>query len=97
MMHSLLIVWLSEAVTEKDDLLDYIAEYSVVTALGLNEHISRQIDQLIEFPFIGRKGRIPDTFELVISHTPYIVAYRIQGNAVQILHVFHERRNWPPK
>ena|ERR1700693_4585939 len=33
----------------------------------------------------GRQGRIEGTRELVIGRTPYIVAYRITGNVVQIL------------
>lgn len=94
-MRSGSIVWLAEASAEKDEILDYIAEHSVLAALGIDQHIFDQVSQLSEFPFLGRKGRIPDTFELVISSTPYIVAYRIHGDHVQILHVFHEKRDWP--
>jgi toxin ParE1/3/4 len=91
------IVWLPEAIAEKDDLLDYIAERNVLAALAVDAHIEQQVSQLVEFPFLGRKGRMTDSFELVISRTPYLVAYQIQGAQVQILHVFHERRNWPPE
>lgn len=96
-MHRKAIAWLPEAIAEKDDILDDIAERNVLAALGIDAHIEQQIGQLIEFPLMGRKGRIADSFELVISGTPYFVAYQIQGNQVQILHVFHERRNWPPE
>jgi toxin ParE1/3/4 len=96
-MLSVVIVWLPEASTEKDELLDYIAERNVLAALGVDDQMRRQVDQLVEFPFLGRKGRIPDTFELVISRTPYIVAYRLYKDEAQILHVFHERRDWPLK
>ena len=91
------IVWLPEAIAEKDDLLDYIAERNVLAALAVDAHIEQQVGQLVEFPFLGRKGRIANSFELVISCTPYLVAYQIHGAQVQILHVFHERRNWPPE
>jgi plasmid stabilization system protein ParE len=93
-MRSSAIVWLPEAIAEKDDILDYIAEHNVLAALAVDAH---QVGQLVKFPFLGRKGRITDTFELVISRTPYLVAYQIQAAQVQILHVFHERRNWPPE
>lgn len=66
------IVWLPEAIAEKDTILDYIADHNVLAALGADAHIKRQIDQLIEFPLLGRKGRITNSFELVISRTPYI-------------------------
>lgn len=96
-MRSFSIVWLPEAITEKDEILDYLAERNILAALALDEHIERQVGQLVEFPELGRKGRIADSFELVVSRTPYLVAYRINGDQVQILHVFHERRDWPLK
>ncbi|PRC93034.1 type II toxin-antitoxin system RelE/ParE family toxin [Solimicrobium silvestre] len=91
------VVWLSEAIAEKDDILNYIAERNVLAALGIDTHIKQQVSQLIEFTLLGRKGRISGSFELVISSTPYLVAYQVQGDQVQILHVFHERRNCPPE
>jgi toxin ParE1/3/4 len=33
--------------------------------------------------------------ELMISRTPYIVAYRIAGNIVRILRVLRGSRRWP--
>jgi toxin ParE1/3/4 len=88
---------LFEASFEKDELLHYIEAYSVLAALGLDEQICRQVAQLATFPFLGRKGRIANSFELVISRTPYIVAYRIVDGDIQILHIYHERRAWPPE
>lgn len=66
-MRRSLIVWLPEAIAEKDDLLDYIAGRNVLAALAIDAHIEQQVGQLVEFPFLGRKGRIADSFELVIS------------------------------
>jgi toxin ParE1/3/4 len=33
--------------------------------------------------------------ELAISGTPYVLPYRIVGDAVHILRVFHSARRWP--
>jgi toxin ParE1/3/4 len=95
-MPPLNIVWLPPAVTDKDEILDYIAEHSPIAALGVDAQIEQQVSQLADYPFIGRKGRIENTYELLISRTPYLVAYQIRDNQIQILHVFHERRNWHP-
>jgi len=43
----------------------------------------------------GRDGRVAGTRELVIRGTPFIVAYRIERNELQILAVFHAARKWP--
>ncbi|MDP1770962.1 MAG: type II toxin-antitoxin system RelE/ParE family toxin, partial [Methylobacter sp.] len=46
-------------------------------------------------PSLGRPGRVDGTRELIITHTPYIVAYRIHGNEIQVLAVIHAARLWP--
>ncbi|MDP1773155.1 MAG: type II toxin-antitoxin system RelE/ParE family toxin, partial [Methylobacter sp.] len=46
-------------------------------------------------PSLGRPGRVDGTRELIITHTPYIVAYRILGNEIQVLAVIHAARLWP--
>lgn len=42
-------------------------------------------------------GRVEGTRELVITHTPYIVAYTIDphSNTVVVLRVLHGARRWP--
>jgi toxin ParE1/3/4 len=44
---------------------------------------------------MGRPGRIDGTRELVINSTPYIAAYRIEGETVRILRVLHGAQQWP--
>ena len=54
-----------------------------------------QVDNLATFPHIGRAGRVPNTRELVVVETPYIVPYRVRDNEIEILAVFHSARQWP--
>jgi toxin ParE1/3/4 len=44
---------------------------------------------------MGRPGRVPGTREFVIPRTPHIVPYRLQGESIQILRVYHGARRWP--
>jgi addiction module RelE/StbE family toxin len=53
------------------------------------------VEGLVQFPEMGRPGRIEGTRELVISRTPYIAAYRILGETVRILRVLHGAQLWP--
>ncbi|WP_425293535.1 type II toxin-antitoxin system RelE/ParE family toxin [Mesorhizobium prunaredense] len=46
-------------------------------------------------PFIGRVGEISGTRELVISGTPYVVAYRVKDTQIEVLFVQHGAREWP--
>ena len=57
--------------------------------------ITRAVEQLANFPEMGRPGRVGGTRELVIQGTPYIVAYRLKGTTVRILALLHGARRWP--
>lgn len=51
--------------------------------------------QLSTAPFSGREGRIPGTRELVVPRLPYIVAYRVHRDTIQVLRVLHTSLRWP--
>ena len=55
------------------------------------------VEALTATPGLGRPGRAPDTRELVVWHTPYLIAYRIADAEVFILRVLHSARQWPRK
>ncbi len=43
----------------------------------------------------GRAGRVSNTYELVVPHLPYTIAYRIKADQVEIIRVLHHARLWP--
>jgi len=47
-------------------------------------------------PGLGHPGRVPGTRELVVAKTHYVVPYRVHGDEVQLLRVFHASRRRPP-
>jgi len=61
----------------------------------LYDAITHSVSRLVTFPEIGRRGRVPGTRELVIASQPYIVAYRIRGQIIDILAVLHGAQKWP--
>ena len=46
---------------------------------------------------MGRPGRVLGTRELVIPDTPYIIPYRVRGDRLELIAVFHGRQKWPAK
>jgi toxin ParE1/3/4 len=46
-------------------------------------------------PHRGRIGREEGTRELVFTRLPYIVAYRIKEQTVEVLHIFHGAQDRP--
>jgi toxin ParE1/3/4 len=90
------IVWSPEAIGDLISLRAYIAENYSAAALRTAQRIVQSIeDGLVENPSMGRPGRVPGTRELVITRTPYVVPYRVRGDAIEILRVYHGARPWP--
>ncbi len=57
--------------------------------------IGHEATLLQHFPFLGRKGRVPATRELPVAQTPFILVYRVTGQAVRIGRVLHHARRYP--
>jgi toxin ParE1/3/4 len=74
---------------------DYIASDNPAAASHVVQRINRAVQRLQQHPAMGRPGRVPGTRELVISGTPYIIPYRVRGEDVELLRVFHAARKWP--
>ena len=90
------IVWTRRYLNELAAIGDYIGQHNRRAATRIvNEIHSRTARLLSSNPFIGRIGEITGTRELVISGTPYIVAYRVKDTQIEILFVQHGAREWP--
>lgn len=89
--------WLRKALANLEAEADYIAQDNPKAARRLVRTIFQAVHLLKKNPAIGRAGRVAGTRELVVPGTPYIIPYRVRGDAVEILRVFHAVRKWPGK
>ncbi len=89
------IVWTKTARRDLEHVHDYIAIDSPKSAAQFVERIIAHVGQLSTYPQSGRIGRVDKTWELVVTGLPYIVPYRLKGDTVQILRVYHTSRLWP--
>lgn len=91
-----MIVWTELAIQQLDQSYDYIAlTNSETVASQVAEHILASVQRLATFPRSGRRGRVPDTRELVVPDTPFIIAYTIEEDRIVVLAVYHSARQWP--
>jgi plasmid stabilization system protein ParE len=86
---------LPTALANLDAEARYIARDNREAAARVVTAIADAIGRLAKYPAMGRAGRVTGTRELVVPSTPYIVPYRVRGDAVEILRVFHAARKWP--
>lgn len=89
--------WLRHALNNLDEEAAYIARDDPGAAARIVERIVTSVEGLGAHPVSGRPGRVPGTRELVVSGTPYLVPYRVRGETVEILRVFHGARKWPER
>lgn len=87
--------WLNRALQNLEAEATYIAQDNPKAAREFVQHILDSVQQLSHHPQIGRAGRVFGTRELIITHYPYIVPYRIKNETVEVLRVFHTSRQWP--
>jgi plasmid stabilization system protein ParE len=87
--------WLRLALRELEEEAAYIARDDERTAALVVKRIFEAVSKLPSEPGMGHPGRIPGTRELVVRQTHYIVPYRVRGEEVQILRIFHTARKRP--
>ena len=92
------LIWSPQAIGDLLSIRDYIGEENPEAAQAVVTAIVALIEaQLSRHPHAGRPGRVEGTRELVIPDLPYIVPYRVTGQAIEILRVYHTSRRWPDR
>lgn len=88
------INWSEQALSEAENIVNYIAEDNVVAVLEMDDLIRNLVLILKQIPHAGRYGRVANTRELVIHHN-YIVVYEIGLDSITLLNVKHTSQKYP--
>ncbi len=91
------IVWRRIALDDLEHVRTYIGADAPAVAAMVADRILDAIESLAEFPARGRVGRVAGTRELVVARTPFLVAYRLIGDTVEILRILHGAQRWPDR
>jgi toxin ParE1/3/4 len=91
------VIWSRRAIRNLAVIRAYIAKDSERNAALVATRILKAVELLQSHPGIGRPGRVLGTRELVVPDTPYIIPYRVRGERLELIAVFHGRRQWPTK
>lgn len=89
------IRWLRKAIENLDAEAAFIAQDNPDAAAKMFEYVRARIEALADFPATGIPGRVPGTRELIIDRYPLIIPYRVVGDELHVLRVFHTRRKPP--
>lgn len=86
------VEWLEKALNNLEDEANYIALENLKAADDFSDAIFASVDRLAQFPSIGREGRVKHTREWAVPNWSYLIPYRVRGDRLQILGVFHTRQ-----
>jgi toxin ParE1/3/4 len=88
------IQWKVEAQEDLTAILTYIAQRNRPAALQLYNDIDHAISRRPCHPHLYRSGRVSGTREM-LAHPNYVVVYRVEASAIEILAVMHTRQRYP--
>jgi addiction module RelE/StbE family toxin len=89
------LVWLELARADLLAIVDYISDDNPDAAQRVKNDIEEKTNKLLDFPKMGRPGRIDETRELV-AWANYIIVYQEDEFYLRILRVLHAAQQWPP-
>jgi len=89
--------WLRKALRNLDEEATYIEVDDPATARLVVQRVLEAVAQLADQPGLGRPGRVPNTRELVVLNTRYLIPYRVRASAIEILRVVHTSRRPPQR
>ena len=89
------VVWSPRAIGHLTALRAYIAREHPDAAARTATTLLAAVDRLAALPNLGRPGRVSGTPELVVPGTRYVIPYRLCGERLEIIAVFHGRQRWP--
>ena len=87
--------WSEEAADDLERITNYLFEKTPQHAPELVHAIYNAPHALLSWPHRGRPGKKEGTRELVLSPLPYVVVYRIGGEAIHIVRILHGAQKWP--
>ena len=83
------------ALRDLEDITNYIAIDDPAAARAVVRRMRHALERLEYFPESGTPGRTPDTRELVVGKTPYIVMYERNGDILEVVLIMHAARQRP--
>jgi toxin ParE1/3/4 len=86
------IRWTTEASDQLEAAFKHIQQDNPTAAFNAAQAMIARIEQLANFPGLGRPGEVKGTRELVSS--PYVVVYRSTEEIIEILYIWHGAQDW---
>jgi toxin ParE1/3/4 len=87
----------ARAKRDLDEAFAYIEQDDPESAKKVARLLVKSINLLAENSLIGRPSAHKGTREWSVPGLPYVIPYRVKGQTVQIIRIYHTSRNRPQK
>ncbi len=85
--------WTEVAASDLEAIRDYLSIKRPSEAVPTIRRIYNECLALREYSLTGRPGAIPGTRERYVYPLPYLIVYRVFGDAVEVLRIWHTSQN----
>ncbi len=83
------IQWTPAAAADLQNLSDYLKDHHPHYRQPTIRKVYAAVQSLKEWPNRGRAGREEGTRELLFPPLPYIAVYRVKGQSIEVLRIYH--------
>jgi plasmid stabilization system protein ParE len=83
------IQWTPAAAADLQNLSDYLKDHHPHYRQPTLRKVYAAVQSLKEWPHRGRAGREEGTRELLFPPLPYIAVYRVKGQSIEVLRIYH--------
>lgn len=81
--------WRQRALSDLQAIHDWLATLDGADPQRAIERIRAAADAMVRLGDIGRPSVEPGLRELSVRHAPYVIAYRVSGDDIDIIAVYH--------
>jgi toxin ParE1/3/4 len=89
------VTWSVASARHLQEIVEYIHGESSGGATNTRRRILQTVARVGQMPLSGRVGRVGGTREAVVPDSPFIVAYQVAKQTVEIVGIWHAARLWP--
>ncbi|MBF4335683.1 MULTISPECIES: type II toxin-antitoxin system RelE/ParE family toxin [Vibrio] len=90
-----MILWEEESLNDREKIFEFLYDFNPDAADKTDEIIEAKVDNLLEQPLMGVqrdgiRGRL-----LIIPEISMIVSYWVDGSAIRVMRVLHQKQKFP--
>ncbi len=87
-----------EAQADLENIRSYLEPKNPTACQKVLISIAATIDQLENFPFLGRHGRVDETREISVTKYNFVIVYTLPDEYnIHIHRILYTRQQWPPE